>query len=73
MTTKTDWKLGNLSNCNLDTANYKLRNGYASEEEAKNYVKMWNACRTTGARLRHRSMTFCYTEMKWPEIVIFDR
>lgn len=45
--------LGPLTHCNLDDANYMLRTGRASRQDAENYVAAWNrpGHRLTVARL----------------------
>ena len=45
--------LGPLAHCNLDDANYMLRMGRASHQDAENYVAAWNrpGPRLTVARL----------------------
>lgn len=32
----------NLSNLNFEEADWAIRNGYATEEQAKAYVDLWN-------------------------------
>lgn len=42
---KTDipsFNLGPLTHCNLDDANYMLRMGRASRQDAEDYVAAWN-------------------------------
>lgn len=67
------WDLGALKNCDLDTANDLLRQGLASEHDAAEYVRMWNAIRATGAKLHHYTRPFGETGMRMTEIVIFER
>lgn len=48
-------ELGWLQNCKLDEANWGLRKGYASEENAIAYIEAWNkpGHRLTKAELYH--------------------
>ena len=47
--------IGILSNCKIDDANWHLRQGTASEENAITYIEMWNkpGHRLTKAELYH--------------------
>lgn len=42
MKTQSPFNLGNLTGLKLDDANYYLRMGRATREDAEQYVAMWN-------------------------------
>ena len=65
-------QLGPLATCNLDDANWKLRQGHASEENALAYVTMWNrpGMRGTVARLDFYTVPLGSAALRVPEIRI---
>lgn len=66
--------LGPLQNCKLDDANWKLRQGHASEANALAYVEMWNlpGMRLTRARLHHYTLPQGTITLTVPEIIISE-
>ncbi len=65
-------KMGILANCKLDDANYHLRQGTASEENAIAYIEMWNrpGMRLTKAELRFYTVPTRDIVLTVPEIRI---
>lgn len=72
--TATQNKLGELQNCKLDDANWKLLQGHASEENALAYVEMWNrpGMRLTRASLHHYTVPQGSITLTVPEIRIHE-
>jgi len=64
--------LGTLQHCNLDDANYMLRMGRASKENAQAYVEMWNrpGMRFTEATLAERLVNVSGVALMAPYISI---
>lgn len=61
---------GILATCNLDNANWHLRQGSATEEEANAYVAWWNTPgnRLTKAEVYHYTVPQGYSVLKVPQI-----
>ena len=67
-------KLGILATCNLDNANWHLRQGSATEAEAIAFVEWWNTPgnRLTRAEVKIRSLPFGNVGMTFPEIILHE-
>lgn len=65
--------LGPLAHCNLDDANYMLRMGRASRQDAEHYVAVWNrpGHRLTVARLDEQLVNVNGVGLLSPVIKIF--
>lgn len=66
--------MGILATCNLDNANWHLRQGSATKEEAEAYVAWWNTPgnRLTRAELKFRSVPMGFVTLKVPEIILHE-
>jgi hypothetical protein len=66
--------MGILSRCNLDNANWHLRQGSATEAEANAFVEWWNTPgnRLTRAEVKTRSLPFGNNGWKLTEIILHE-